>query len=250
MNKITILSTFAKDKLIRSDGTPIRENLGGPAFFIENVFRKEKTTFIIEEAPEMEVEILVTDKGEFGKAKKQKEPQSIEFSRIKTPDLMISTILDDFDLKGIQKYEGRAFLDIQGYVRDGEDFGKKKNWNPGEKISNSIFCAKGTKEEASYLSAEFVSSQKEKLLIITDGERGCDVFAFGGKYKIKPAKIIKSENTIGAGDTFFAYFISRFIESSDPLESAQYAAQKTSEFLSESQNHHDDNLFLEEIGRD
>lgn len=86
-----------------------------------------------------------------GKVPKKPRPLKVKFSSIKTPFLLISTLLDEFSLKGISNFKGKTFLDIQGYARDGKDFGKKKHWKPDKEIVDSIFCLKGTKQEIEYI---------------------------------------------------------------------------------------------------
>ncbi|MDP3724352.1 MAG: PfkB family carbohydrate kinase, partial [bacterium] len=49
--------------------------------------------------------------------------------------------------------------------------------------------------------------------------------------KTRPFRIIKSTDTIGAGDTFFAFFITAFLRSNDTRKSLKYATDKTSTFL-------------------
>ena len=122
-------------------------------------------------------------------------------------------------------------MDIQGYVRDGSDFGKKKYWNPPEEVVNSIFCLKGTSEELLYIPSSFLESQKQKILIETKGQLGCEIFIRGKHRAIHPSRIVDTNDTIGAGDTFFAYFISEYIRKQNVQMSAVYATEETRKFL-------------------
>ncbi len=231
-DEITIFSTFALDKLVDEAGQLVREQKGGPALYLSNIFRQEKIPFTIESSVLTEVEIMMTKSGEFGRILKRSTPLSIQFSSIKTPFIVISTLLDEFSLKDISYFQGNIFLDIQGYVRDGKDFGKKKYWNPEKEIIDSIFCLKGTEKELANIQNTFLKNQKQKLLIKTMGKLGCEVFMDGNRYMVSPKSVIKTDNAIGAGDTFFAYFISKFMQSDNMLRSVNYAVEKTSEFLS------------------
>jgi len=121
--KITILSTFAKDRLIDEMGNLIREQNGGPALYLRQALKNEKIPFSLKTGPKMEVEILITRNGEFGKVPRKLKSQKIQFYRIKTPFLLISSVLDEFDLANLFTFKGKVFLDIQGYVRNGKDFG-------------------------------------------------------------------------------------------------------------------------------
>ena len=229
--EITIFSTFTKDKIIDEQGTIMKEEIGGPAFYLSNVFTKEDILFNLVTGPVMEIEVLMTESGEVGKVNKKSKIRKIDFSKVKTPFIAISTILKDFDLINIFSFKGKIFLDIQGYVRDGTKLGGKQHWIPSKKIMSSIFCLKGTEEEIKYISPSFIEQQKQKTMIITKGSLGCDVFVNNKKYMIKPQKQISILNTIGAGDTFFAYLITHFLKGTELLESAEYAVNKTSDFL-------------------
>jgi len=231
--KLTILSTFAKDILIDERTGSKAEQAGGPALYLTKVFQQENIPVNVISPPEMRVEILLNDKGEFGKVPERAEPVKVDFKKIETDYLVISTLLDDFSLDGLEKYQGRVFVDLQGFVRDGTDFGKKKKWEPAPEIQNKIFCLKGTDEELSYLKPEFVENQKKKILLRTLGKNGAEIYYFGAKFVTRPAQIIEPKNTIGAGDTYFAYFILKFAETGDVKVSAEYASDKVSEFLIE-----------------
>lgn len=229
--KVTILSTFAKDKIIDRKRKIVTIKKGGPAFYLSNVFKKEKIHFNLITPPIAEVEILITKDNEIGKVKKRPKIQKIDFPKIKTDYLVISTILDDFDLNGLSSYKGRIFLDIQGYVRNGRKFGGKRYFTPSREIISSVFCLKGTKKELKYIPKTWLDQQKRKILIITKGSSGCEAFIFGRKLKIKVKKKIPVSNTIGAGDVFFAYTISKFLKTNEILKSIEYALKRTSEFL-------------------
>ncbi len=228
---ITILSTFAQDKIINKDAGTERIVRGGPAFYISKVFEEEKLPFNLITASNAEVEILIKEDSEKGRLVKKPVIKKVDFIKIKTPFLLISTILDDFDLENISAFKGKVFLDIQGYVRDGERFGGKKLYNLQTKVQSSIFCLKGTEEELNYIPRNWLTSQKKKILIITKGKSGCILFTSGEEFELNVSRKIVSHNTIGAGDTFFAYIISHFINTNNIKESIGYAIEKTSDFL-------------------
>jgi hypothetical protein len=235
--QITILSTFADDILVNKTEAIIRQQPGGPAFYIKQVLEKEKISFNLKTGSKMKVEILITPTDEYGKIKTPMTPQRIQFNKIETPLLLISTILDEYDLTTLPLYKGNVFLDIQGFVRNGKDFGKRQNWKPNIQIFENIFCIKGTDKELNHIPTKYIKKQKQKILLITKGKYGCEVFSFGKHYIIKPKKTIKTDDTIGAGDTFLAYFIAKFTTTKDALKSTKYAVQKTSDFLLKKNKH-------------
>jgi hypothetical protein len=230
--KITVLSTFAEDILIDETGRIIRKQKGGPAFYLTKAFKERGISVNLVTAPSMKVEILIKGGEEYGRIKKKPKPQEIDFSSIKTPYLLISTILDEFDLKGISAFRGKVFLDVQGYVRNGQDFGKKKYWKVPKEVAESIFCLKGTEKEMRYLPTPFLKSQKQKVLLITKGKSSCDVYAFRKMKSFKPSRIVKGVDTIGAGDYLFADFLINFLKTQNPFISAKIAVENTTKFLS------------------
>lgn len=231
VNRITIISTFAKDKLFFEKECLHKEQDGGPAFYISRVFEDEKIPFDLKLAPEIEVDILINKKGEFGKILSKPEAMKIDYSKIESPYLFISTILDEVDLSGINNFKGKVFIDIQGYVRNGKDFGKKKFWNPKREIADSFFCVKGTKEEIKYIPIDFRNGQKKKMLVITDGSNGSTIYYEGIKYESKPKIKLKTTNTIGAGDTFFSYLIYKLTQGINIRENIDYATERAVRFL-------------------
>lgn len=237
-NNITILSTFASDKLINKQGVVFAKQKGGPAFYLKSVFEREKILFILKTGSRINVDILITKNGEFGKIKKKPLIKNIQFSKIKTPYLLISSIANEFNLKGLSDFYGLLFFDAQGYTRNGDNFGQKFFWKANQTVFDKIFCLKGTKEELSNIPKNYFEAQKQKILLVTKGAGGCEVFAFGERFIVKPKKVIKTDNTIGAGDTFFAFFVSQFIKTGLVRDSVKYAIVMTSLFLSKQKNHH------------
>lgn len=236
-NKITVLATEATDILVSENGNVIKTQKGGPALFITSVLNNERIPFSPLLISGLTVEILVTKDGEFGKVKETAKTRDISFDKIETPILLISTISSEVNIDDLSKYRGKIFLDIQGFVRDGTDFGKKINWIPSSNIFDAIYCLKGTEEELSYLPPKYIRKQKKKILLITKGKRGIETYIQGRIYFVKPEIEIQCEDTIGAGDTFFAYCVSNLIKTDDIYNSIKQAVKQTSKFLS-SKNHH------------
>src|SRR5574337_1719378 len=147
---LTVISTFATDRILNDKGKLIREQEGGPRFYISKALKKAKIDFNIISYPQITMEIVLKKNDEFGRVATKISPKRIDFGMISTPYLMISSLLNEYSLKELEKYKGKIFLDIQGFVRNGMDFGKKKFWNVPEKIANSIFCLKAADYEIEY----------------------------------------------------------------------------------------------------
>ncbi len=229
---MTILSTFAADTLKDKNGYIISRTIGGPAFYLSKALEADKVPYELRTGRKMNVEILVKKNGEFGRIPLKPISKKVKFADINTPLLIISTILDEFKLADLSLFKGKVFLDVQGYVRDGKRFGHKKFWKADNSVMRAIFCLKGTEEELTYIPAAYLEQQKKKVLIITKGNKGSIIFDSGKRYTVKPSIIIKTRDTIGAGDTFFAYVISKFIKDQGSIvDAVRYGTRKTEEFL-------------------
>lgn len=229
-NNISLVSSYSRDILINLGNKVIREAAGGPMLFLKNTLKDMGIPYNEFSGKEMKVEILIEGGKEFGRIRE--EPSIKFFPATKVSSwVIISTILNEWDLTGLKRYTGKVFVDIQGFVRDGSDFGKKKLWQGCDKFAPKIYCLKGTVEEMSYLPKEVYEEQKERLLVITDGSKSIKLYDKGKIFRIPIAKKIESENKIGAGDTFLGYFIGAMFLGKQPVEAANFAVSKTSIFL-------------------
>lgn len=228
---ISVVSSYATDRLIDARaGKIIREQKGGPALYLVHALKKLGLHPEIFTGKKLLVDILVKQNDEFGSIKQK--PLRLPFPPIKARSTIVSTILDEWDLSNAGKYPGLLFVDIQGYVRDGNDFGKKKPWEEIRDLAPSIFCLKGNSVEIGMLPSDVIDDQKRKrMLIVTKDREGVEIFSKGQHIDCQPATVVRPPNTIGAGDTLFANFVYQFM-STDNLESAAYfALNKTREFL-------------------
>jgi len=119
------------------------------------------------------------------------------------------------------------------HVRHGPIFiqQKKKYWQEKECVNDKIFCMKGTSEEMTYVPESQLKKQKGKMLVVTKGKEGVEAYYKGKNYEFRPRHVIRSKYAIGAGDTFFANFVSRFVKTGDFSGSIEHAMDKTSELL-------------------
>jgi sugar/nucleoside kinase (ribokinase family) len=61
-----------------------------------------------------------------------------------------------------------------------------------------------------------------KVAILTQGEKGCLVFADGKLSEVQALKVDAKDPT-GAGDVFGVAFLVKYLESRDAIEAAQFA---------------------------
>jgi len=233
---IAVISTYATDHFINSKTREeYKEQKGGPVEFLVRALKKlglKPSVFTGSET--LSVDILVDlEKGdEFGRIRAK--PTITPFPETQARSAIVSTILDEWDLSDSSDFKGLLFVDIQGYVRDGTDFGKKKAWDQVAKLAPYIFCLKGNEIEMSQIPLEVLENQKrERMVIITKDKKGADIFFQGKSFHLTPLRILNPPNTVGAGDTFFANFVYKFLETQDIEISCRFAFDQTSDFLAE-----------------
>lgn len=226
MIMLKIYSTFSKDIILDENRNRIVIRKGGPAFFIEKVFRKHKVRYEMNSGNVLKVEIVLTKEGEKGKVKGEIK-ESKEIQNINNNDfVLISTICGEWVLGDNILSGAKIFLDIQGYIRTKkkvDDFLNNDFWD-------KVFCIKGTEEEINKLPEKIIKNQKKKCLVITKGKNGSVIYFKNKKYAFCP-KRINSKDTIGAGDIFFANFFLKFMETNDIIKSGTFATKETENFL-------------------
>ncbi len=225
--RINVWSSYSLDRLINEQGEEYATQAGGPALFIQCVFEQEDIQFNVNSGKRLDVEILVKSYGEFGRVPDAPPVQNIDAKQ--SDWAIVSTILDEWRL--VEPLPDRLFVDMQGYIRDGSDFGKKQSCKMINRLAGKIFCLKGTKEEINYLSKFALERQKERILLVTDGSREVELF-YSGNFRSFPVnKIAGLTDAIGAGDTLLAYFAVSLNRGGSPEAATQYAIKRTETFL-------------------
>jgi hypothetical protein len=224
---IVVISSFAKDEIINLDTRLTRIKRGGPAFFISQALRKiGATPTLITGDKESSVRIVVERKEEKGEII---YTAPIILSKEMTADLFIvSTIGEEFELKDIKKFSGIIAVDGQGYVRKYK--AKNKKLMIPREIGDKISVLKITDSEILFFGKRFLTRQKNRILLITCGRKGFEIYAFGGKY-IHRAKEIAVDDAVGAGDTLFATFCFSYLNNRDARRSATFAKAQVENFL-------------------
>ncbi len=225
---ISVYSTFASDTLLK-DGSKTVLN-GGPLYFIEEVFKTSGVSYESHYGKSASVEIKISRGTEIGKI--TKKPEYLEINPLDSADIvLISTIFDEWKLDNAASLKGKIILDLQGYVRNPDIFGGKKNLELQDQVLKNIFCLKATKQELGYLGESQVEDQKKRVLIVTDGGNEIVVFESGKKSYFKVNKTENFKDTIGAGDTFLANVALGLDSKSEVDETIRVAIDKTLDFL-------------------
>lgn len=215
---------------MRPDGSIIDTSEGGPVLFIEKALEDAGVPFSVHEGERMTVDIEVHDDGEYGRI-----PDPLTYRKLGEVSVsrycLVSTLLDEWEIDTVPS--DRLMVDIQGYVRDGSAFGRKQAWPLSEAMTKQIFCLKGTEEEIGYIPEDLLEDQKaSRMLVVTHGEQGAVVHFEGREYTIPAQQVDELPDTVGAGDTFFAYYAAALSGGDAPEEAGNYAARKTADFLS------------------
>lgn len=226
MKDITIISTFAKDVFIRK-GIKY-EKKGGPAKFIKDIFDNNNISYnLITPLKETIVEIKILESDEISRVIKKQEIKSVKIN--KDSNIIISTILDEFNLKNLPEVDGIIALDIQGFVRSPKGFGAKRKFTKFEKYYDKIKILKGTKKELEYVNLDIL--QKIPIVIITNGNKEGHIMKKGKIIeKIKSEKI-NTKDTVGAGDTFLSAFLVEYLKSNNVKKSKDFAKKYVINFL-------------------
>lgn len=227
--KIAVVSTEANDILINSEGKIFSRQPGGPTLFIERALKDSRVPYKLFKSDVIDVHILVTDEGEFGKVPSRPIQRKLGELNVRQWAI-VSTVLNEWIIND-GPLPDKLFIDLQGFVRDGNDFGKKRRWEEINEFADKVFCLKGTEEEVACLPPAIIEDQKNRLLIITKGTEGADIFDRRKFTHISVEEVTGIPNTIGAGDSFLAYFVAAMYQGSEPAEAGAIAAQKTTEFL-------------------
>jgi len=232
MKRILVLSLESIDRIFKkNEKTPVKEK-GGPAFYIRRTLDDLGAGYRMAEYEPAEVEIRVTEHGEVGKILK---PGKIKVpERINESNVLISTIgPSNLELDFLVSYTGDVFLDVQGFVRSekSEKLGAKETWENIRLFIENILVLKGTSEELCFLPKDVLEKTKGKILLETRGKNGVVMYEKGRSVNLLPPKIIKARNTVGAGDTFMAAFVYKFIQTKNAKKAICFALSYTSGFL-------------------
>lgn len=225
--KIAVISSFAEDEVFYAESKKTEIYKGGPALWITKALESlEYTSQIFTGKDNAKVKIIRRNNEENGSIVSV-EPIILP-STLSADLFIISTIADEFNLEDIKKMSGIVALDVQGFVRKLKTNNKKLVISG--QIANKVSILKGTKEEVSYVDDKFLDDQKKRILIITKGEIGFDIF-FNEKEHRFFANPISVKNTIGAGDSFFTAFAVEFLRTKDILKSGEFAKIFVENFL-------------------
>ena len=227
---ISLISTATVDIFMDKQETVLASAEGGPALFLGRALAEERVPYDTCNGELLKVEILVTADGEFGRIPVVPAPMPIK-QEVLSDWTIVSTVLEEWQFVSDVDLPAHLFVDLQGFVRDGQNFGGKKQWDISPKLAGQIFCMKGTAEEVRYLPPAVLADQKRRLLLITHGKDGVELFAKGKRQHFAAEQIPGLKHTVGAGDTLFGHFIAGLYKGATPEAALKQALRRVARFL-------------------
>ncbi len=228
MSKIQVISTFAEDRYFFKENQVQKIKKGGPGFWITETLKDLAVPFAVTTgAKEAIVDITIEKNDEHGKILLL--PRISEKPPHDTDAFIISTIGDEFDLAKIADLHGTIALDVQGYVRSSKIKGEETYQFP-KTVEEHIDILKTNESELKYLNQQFIISQQNRIMLVTRGAEGFELYAAGVRTFL-PSNPIAAPDTIGAGDVLLTAFLAAYLGTRDTLQSALFARKYVEQFL-------------------
>ena len=226
--KFAVLSSFADDIILNNDTMTLEKREGGPALFIKKTLDDLGEEYDIARSKKGIVEILIEGGVEKGRIV---NPGKVYHPRINANTVLVSTLLDEVNLERITGEYDHIYVDVQGFVRDPTQFGCKKDWNI--KRFKKIKMLKTTDYEMKHIPPALLEQVKQNgILIVTRGGGDVTVYDHGKEHTFKVDELHVGD-TIGAGDTLFAAFSSKYAETGDVNKAMEFGLEHTKKFLLE-----------------
>lgn len=228
MKSITLIASKTIDHIKNLDRSISLVRPGGPAFYCKQAMEVLgfKVYLLTSRRP---VTVCITI---------QDHRESIRIDRIgkitlqnhlPTRNILLSPILGEFNLEQVAQKNCRVFLDAQGYIRaKGEDITQR--WVCTPQIVKNVVALKVNQRESNYVPEKILDLFRSRILLITHGQEGVEVWDHGKQYQIC-GHPIEVADTLGAGDTFFGSFVATYLQLGDVPSATQIAIEKTEQLL-------------------
>lgn len=164
-------------------------------------------------------------------------PEDIPGAYMKADSFYVSPVANEVPPETVSKVAeagGLTMLDPQGIFREIGDSGEitlRRPENLQDYLKDVDVVKIGEDEFRTFdESGEEVLGELVEMgpdvAILTLGERGCEVLSDGEIAEIEPMEVEVADLT-GAGDVFGAAFLSKYLDTGDPIGSARYATAAT-----------------------
>ena len=142
-----------------------------------------------------------------------------------SPLVLLGPLLGEVDAELAQAFpEATIVASLQGWLRRRTSDGSigPASWDGGS-VLTLVDAAVVSKDDPGDAAAIAAWSEMARVLIVTEGAAGARVLFGGREQRTAPVQAREVDPT-GAGDVFAAAYLIRYGETSDPVESARFAA--------------------------
>ncbi len=227
MEKFYVAGCFADSIIVDRDQDRIEKKEGGPAYFIKNVLEDLGEGYSLAKAKKGIIEVHIQGGKEVGRFPRT---SSISTSTpITSPIILAYSISGEICLDRLKGNFEEIYADSRGFVRDPENFGKKREWklNSFEKIK----VLKTTPAEMEYLPAPLLSHiRKNGVLVVMKDEGKVEVVEQGETKEYSLGDFPASES-FGMREVFFAAFSSEYSRSRNAGKAAEFAIEYSLKYL-------------------
>jgi len=228
MKSITLIASRTTDHINNLDKSIKLVRAGGPALYCKQAIEESglKVHLLTSRRP---VTVYITIQDRHEKIRIDRIGMITLWGRLPARNVLLSPILGEFDLEQVAQRNCRIFLDAQGYIRArGEDLVQR--WICAPWMVKNVVAIKVNQRESNCVSEEILNLFRSRVLLITRGQEGVEVWDHGKQYQIH-SHPIEVADTLGAGDVFFGSFVTSYLQSGDVPSATRLAVRKAEQLL-------------------
>ena len=228
MESVTLIASRTIDHIHNFDRREKFERPGGPAFYCKQAMEVlgYKVHLVTASRP---TQVSITIRGVHESIRIDRIPKIKLGERLPSRNIVLSPILSEFKLRQLADRRCCVFLDAQGYIRTrGEN--QVQGWSCSSVDLEKVIALKVNLRESGLVSEEILDLFRERILLVTHGKEGVEVWD-RGKCKMIRGKEVLAPDTLGAGDTFFGSFVAVYLETENAVRAAKIAITKAEQLL-------------------
>lgn len=228
MKSVTLIASRTTDHINNLDKSTKIVRPGGPALYCKQAIEALGCKVnLLTARRHVTVHITIQDRRE--KIRIERIGKITLQGCLPTRNILLSPILSEFNLEQMAQRDCRIFLDAQGYIRArGKDLTQR--WVCAPQILKNVVVLKVNQHESNCVSEEILNLFRSRILLITHGQEGVEVWDHDKRYHIR-GHPIEVADTLGAGDIFFGSFVAAYLQSGDVLSATRLAVQKAEQLL-------------------
>lgn len=233
---ITLVSTRTRDRRPLAGGKTC-DSPGGPATFVTTALRRLGHPVTVLTGETVDVEVVPRADGQeyvIPAIKCIPLPPHLDGNAV-----ILSPIMQEIIPSAVPPTDGLLSLDLQGFVREPlRPTDSSSRHYDLETLLRRAMVVKGAEDEIHRLTPASRRALEGSILLLTRGRNGADIFVRGLKHHVA-AEVVPTSNTIGAGDTFLAAYVSWLLRTEDPVQAGVAAARFTESVLRQRQEAED-----------